>query len=342
MCNVCLYPQARVMATIGVTRGLGDHDLKVYSSNIYIKPFLSCVPEVSVRSEKQLRSPRLSCFKTHISSIVFFFSPPQSQWDKCEKLSGPRLLLHCLLLEMHLVHCTKLRNITCFSDEVHRNRFSFTFVIPLFFIFDILKRWEREKKKTDINANLSTLTAFMHILFLVSLFLLKVLLWQIKVFNYSIFYQDMLHLHIIFSKLWKWSALMSHSLTRLQLSVRFIFNVRCDEKTCTSWTLASKPIFLHLVYNKHWANLCGVPLTYQWWTTLYRHDSALMTPQEGGTEMWMRRKKRKVRTEWLRGWSGKGKRDQVGCRQRGGGWRSHRWLHSNKLDKHWTGRQKQG
>lgn len=38
--------QARVMATIGVTRGLGDHDLKVYNSNIYIKPFLSCLPEV--------------------------------------------------------------------------------------------------------------------------------------------------------------------------------------------------------------------------------------------------------------------------------------------------------
>uniref|UniRef100_A0A8K9Y0G8 Protein phosphatase, Mg2+/Mn2+ dependent, 1J n=1 Tax=Oncorhynchus mykiss TaxID=8022 RepID=A0A8K9Y0G8_ONCMY len=40
--------KARVMATIGVTRGLGDHDLKVYNSNIYIKPFLSCCPEVIV------------------------------------------------------------------------------------------------------------------------------------------------------------------------------------------------------------------------------------------------------------------------------------------------------
>uniref|UniRef100_A0AAY5KPW2 PPM-type phosphatase domain-containing protein n=1 Tax=Esox lucius TaxID=8010 RepID=A0AAY5KPW2_ESOLU len=40
--------KARVMATIGVTRGLGDHDLKVYNSNIYIKPFLSCCPEVMV------------------------------------------------------------------------------------------------------------------------------------------------------------------------------------------------------------------------------------------------------------------------------------------------------
>lgn len=41
-----LYFQARVMATIGVTRGLGDHDLKVHDSNIYIKPFLSSSPEV--------------------------------------------------------------------------------------------------------------------------------------------------------------------------------------------------------------------------------------------------------------------------------------------------------
>ncbi|KAM6981202.1 protein phosphatase 1H [Aplochiton taeniatus] len=40
--------KARVMATIGVTRGLGDHELKVYNSNIYIKPFLSCCPEVIV------------------------------------------------------------------------------------------------------------------------------------------------------------------------------------------------------------------------------------------------------------------------------------------------------
>ncbi|XP_059529331.1 protein phosphatase 1J isoform X4 [Myotis daubentonii] len=39
---------ARVMATIGVTRGLGDHNLKVCSSSLPIKPFLSCFPEVRV------------------------------------------------------------------------------------------------------------------------------------------------------------------------------------------------------------------------------------------------------------------------------------------------------
>lgn len=36
------------MATIGVTRGLGDHNLKVCSSTLPIKPFLSCFPEVRV------------------------------------------------------------------------------------------------------------------------------------------------------------------------------------------------------------------------------------------------------------------------------------------------------
>ncbi|XP_057692333.1 protein phosphatase 1H [Corythoichthys intestinalis] len=40
--------KARVLATIGVTRGFGDHNLKVHDSNIYIKPFLSCCPEVNI------------------------------------------------------------------------------------------------------------------------------------------------------------------------------------------------------------------------------------------------------------------------------------------------------
>lgn len=47
------------MATIGVTRGLGDHDLKVFSSNIHIKPFLSCFPEVSLVAG--CSAPRSSC-----------------------------------------------------------------------------------------------------------------------------------------------------------------------------------------------------------------------------------------------------------------------------------------
>ncbi|XP_056675196.1 protein phosphatase 1J isoform X2 [Monodelphis domestica] len=40
--------KARVMATIGVTRALGDHNLKVCSSTLPVKPFLSCFPEVQV------------------------------------------------------------------------------------------------------------------------------------------------------------------------------------------------------------------------------------------------------------------------------------------------------
>lgn len=38
--------KARLLATIGVTRGLGDHFLQVQSTDIYIKPFLSSKPEI--------------------------------------------------------------------------------------------------------------------------------------------------------------------------------------------------------------------------------------------------------------------------------------------------------
>ena len=40
--------RSRVMGTIGVTRGFGDHDLKSQSTNVLIKPFLSCEPEVRI------------------------------------------------------------------------------------------------------------------------------------------------------------------------------------------------------------------------------------------------------------------------------------------------------
>ena len=42
--------RSRLLATIGVTRGLGDHDLRAQagSGTIFIKPFLSPQPEVRV------------------------------------------------------------------------------------------------------------------------------------------------------------------------------------------------------------------------------------------------------------------------------------------------------
>ncbi|XP_023714753.1 protein phosphatase 1H isoform X2 [Cryptotermes secundus] len=40
--------RSRVLATIGVTRGFGDHDLKALNSNIAIKPFLLSQPEVQI------------------------------------------------------------------------------------------------------------------------------------------------------------------------------------------------------------------------------------------------------------------------------------------------------
>ncbi|PAA79538.1 hypothetical protein BOX15_Mlig017257g3 [Macrostomum lignano] len=40
--------KSRLLATIGVARGFGDHDLRVFDSPIQLKPFLSCVPQVTV------------------------------------------------------------------------------------------------------------------------------------------------------------------------------------------------------------------------------------------------------------------------------------------------------
>uniref|UniRef100_A0A8C7E9W5 Protein phosphatase, Mg2+/Mn2+ dependent 1M n=2 Tax=Nothoprocta perdicaria TaxID=30464 RepID=A0A8C7E9W5_NOTPE len=40
--------QARLLGTLAVSRGLGDHQLKVIDTNIEVKPFLSCIPKVKV------------------------------------------------------------------------------------------------------------------------------------------------------------------------------------------------------------------------------------------------------------------------------------------------------
>lgn len=41
--------RSRLLGTIGVTRGFGDHDLRALGSGVLIKPFLSCHPEVISR-----------------------------------------------------------------------------------------------------------------------------------------------------------------------------------------------------------------------------------------------------------------------------------------------------
>lgn len=58
------------MATIGVTRGLGDHNLKVCSSTLPIKPFLSCFPEVSRMGASSARP-----FPLQGPKLVFFQGP---------------------------------------------------------------------------------------------------------------------------------------------------------------------------------------------------------------------------------------------------------------------------
>jgi protein phosphatase 1H len=58
--------RSRLLATIGVTRGFGDHDLRAQSQagTIYIKPFLSPQPEVS--------HCELNIFQRRFHEMVFF------------------------------------------------------------------------------------------------------------------------------------------------------------------------------------------------------------------------------------------------------------------------------
>ncbi|XP_044240823.1 protein phosphatase 1M isoform X3 [Ursus arctos] len=46
--------QARLLGTLAVSRGLGDHQLRVLDTNIHLKPFLLSVPQVTVLDVDQL------------------------------------------------------------------------------------------------------------------------------------------------------------------------------------------------------------------------------------------------------------------------------------------------
>ncbi len=67
--------RSRLLATIGVTRGFGDHDLRAQSQlgTIYIKPFLSPQPEVSTHWSPALNETNLEFFIL----LNFLFLEPQ-------------------------------------------------------------------------------------------------------------------------------------------------------------------------------------------------------------------------------------------------------------------------
>ena len=63
--------QARLLNTIGVSRGLGDHHLLTAEDRVPIKPFLSVVPEVSF----------LFCASDKVKNFSFYSShTPFKEW----------------------------------------------------------------------------------------------------------------------------------------------------------------------------------------------------------------------------------------------------------------------
>lgn len=59
-------PQARLLGTLAVSRGLGDHQLRVLDTNIQLKPFLLSVPEV----RGQQPTPTAICPERQTLSLV--------------------------------------------------------------------------------------------------------------------------------------------------------------------------------------------------------------------------------------------------------------------------------
>lgn len=59
-------PQARLFGTLAVSRGLGDHQLKVLDTNIQLKPFLLSVPQV----RGQQPTPAAICPERQTLSLV--------------------------------------------------------------------------------------------------------------------------------------------------------------------------------------------------------------------------------------------------------------------------------
>lgn len=59
-------PQARLLGTLAVSRGLGDHQLRVLDTNIHLKPFLLSVPQV--RGQQPI--PPSNCPKRHTMRVV--------------------------------------------------------------------------------------------------------------------------------------------------------------------------------------------------------------------------------------------------------------------------------
>lgn len=73
------------MGTIGVSRGFGDHELRVFDTDLRVKPFLSAEPEVVVHDIDE---------EPHHDDVLVMAS--DGLWDVCTNAIAAKIVSECL------------------------------------------------------------------------------------------------------------------------------------------------------------------------------------------------------------------------------------------------------
>ena len=92
--------QCRLLGTVGVARGLGDHDLVVKSSLVNCKEFLSCQPEVRVKKIDELDPQSVMIMA---SDGLWDVMPNDKVYDVIKKADKERAENFCQRLAKNLI-----------------------------------------------------------------------------------------------------------------------------------------------------------------------------------------------------------------------------------------------
>ena len=104
--------QCRLLGTVGVARGLGDHDLVVKSSLVNCKEFLSCQPEVRVKKIDELDPQSVMIMA---SDGLWDVMPNDKVYDVIKKADKERAENFCQRLAKNLI----LGNSQLFQSGFH-------------------------------------------------------------------------------------------------------------------------------------------------------------------------------------------------------------------------------
>nr|XP_040125733.1 protein phosphatase 1M isoform X4 [Ictidomys tridecemlineatus] len=124
--------QARLLGTLAVSRGLGDHQLRVLDTNIQLKPFLLSVPQVTVLDMDQLELQEEDVVVMATDGLWDVLSNEQVAWLVRSFLPGNREDPHRFSeLAQMLIHSTQGKDDTPTGERQVSYDDVSVFVIPL-------------------------------------------------------------------------------------------------------------------------------------------------------------------------------------------------------------------